>query len=374
MGRRASGLTLSPTVDAGDVERQANERERPVHHRGLILCLASAIVMACDGTAPTAARPVGEVSPGQSGPPWETTLISGPKSAKRTLAGRLALTNAAGNIITMWPNGSDIRELPEGWEPTWSADGGKLAFYRTSWSPGGGGIFVMDADGSNVTRVVAEGFQPSWSPDGTQLAYSCGGICVVNVDGTGRHQLTGDGVTAAPPNDCIRDTDPTWSPNGRTIAFVRWPDVSIPVSNCLSFYLALSFPFDFWTEVWLVEADGTGLRPLLPPDRARFTYVNWPSWSPDGTQLSVFRPHDRIEAISVVSADGSVIRDVVQRSPSVWDGALSTSDWSPDGTKIVFGWGPNWGLADVTTTVNWSTLRPGVRLPSSWTVWSWSRR
>jgi len=56
---------------------------------------------------------------------------------------------------------------------------------------------------------------PSWSPDGKELAFSGydGGISdlfVVNADGSGLHRLT---------NDKYADLQPSWAPDGKTIAF-----------------------------------------------------------------------------------------------------------------------------------------------------------
>ncbi|GAF96254.1 unnamed protein product, partial [marine sediment metagenome] len=50
-------------------------------------------------------------------------------------------------------------------EPSWSADGSKIAF--SSGHDGNLEIYVMDADGSNPTRLTnnpAEDKHPAWSP------------------------------------------------------------------------------------------------------------------------------------------------------------------------------------------------------------------
>ncbi len=54
--------------------------------------------------------------------------------------------------------------------PAWSPDGQKIAFvsYRNVIE---GGIFLMNADGSNIEELTSSGEDyPSWSSDGTQLA------------------------------------------------------------------------------------------------------------------------------------------------------------------------------------------------------------
>ena len=53
-------------------------------------------------------------------------------------------------------------------DPQWSPDGRRLAYVRDDE------IWVVEADGSRTTRVVAKpgpGRQPRWSPDGRRLAF-----------------------------------------------------------------------------------------------------------------------------------------------------------------------------------------------------------
>ena len=79
---------------------------------------------------------------------------------------------------------------------------------------------MINADGSgqeNLTQHPARDSHPSWSRDGRKLAFVSrrdgnSEIYVMNADGSGLRN-----VTRAPSNDL----GPAWSPDGRAIAFVK---------------------------------------------------------------------------------------------------------------------------------------------------------
>jgi TolB protein len=73
----------------------------------------------------------------------------------------------------------------QAYDPTWSPDGSQLAFFRTD------GIYVVNADGSGMRRLIQEGQYPDWSPDGRRIAYSLrGDIYVAAADGTGARSVS----------------------------------------------------------------------------------------------------------------------------------------------------------------------------------------
>jgi Tol biopolymer transport system component len=86
------------------------------------------------------------------------------------------------------------------------------------------------------------------------------------------------------------DDEPAWSPDGRSIAYVRTGGESMG-------------------DVWLVDADGANARPLMandPPFEQRS-----PAWSPDGALIAFTSAHEIIGPRSgdyqlyTVRADGT---------------------------------------------------------------------
>jgi len=160
-------------------------------------------------------------------------------------------------------------------------------------------IYIMNDDGSEETALI-EGLDPSWSPDGEQLAIShttgVSDVCLINIDGSGLKGLTSNW------NPHHGDYDPCWSPDGKQIA------LSSEGGN-------------YFNSIYVMNADGTGYRPLTNPK----LNVNdrFPTWSPDGKQIAF----SRSGTILVINLDGS------------GEAKLTTGTdprWSPDGERILF--------------------------------------
>jgi TolB protein len=136
-----------------------------------------------------------------------------------------AMRDTRGNIdiYTSKLDGSDRRNLTNSTAvnstPIWSSpSGSQIAFISNR--DGMPQIYICDADGANVRRIVKEGGDadwPAWSPDGRWIAFHWKPHMAENYDiyiadaATGQiRQLTSESGS----NEC-----PSWAPDGRHIAF-----------------------------------------------------------------------------------------------------------------------------------------------------------
>ena len=109
----------------------------------------------------------------------------------------------AGGVFQVWSataNGRLRRRLSDGSWPSWSPDGGSIAFKRPAAT---GDIWLMRPDGSartNLTRTAELDEQfPAWLPDGrlsftrgNGVAESSYGLWVMNRDGSHQTEVIPD--------------------------------------------------------------------------------------------------------------------------------------------------------------------------------------
>lgn len=137
---------------------------------------------------------------------------------------RIAFVTSTGvwehQIFVMNADGSDVQQLTDDDEayslaPEWSPDGSRILFSHAANHAENSGIFEMNPDGSNVRQLTSGNFdsEPTRSPDGTRIAFLRGqSLFVMNADGSS--------VTALMEEEDVDwDAAITWSPDGKSIVF-----------------------------------------------------------------------------------------------------------------------------------------------------------
>ncbi|HYC00059.1 MAG TPA: hypothetical protein VEC57_13075 [Candidatus Limnocylindrales bacterium] len=158
-------------------------------------------------------------------------------------------------IYVAGAGGDDIRRITDApgnnYDPSFSPDGSRIAFY--SDRPGTHGLYVVDADadmpGAGQLLVAGNGSSGlDWHPFEDKIVYTCGtgqSLCLVESDGTPLTPifLFGTGVEYA--------IGPSWSPDGQYVAF-----------TCRFFGGDLSNGL----EICIIRPDGSGFRRLTDND------------------------------------------------------------------------------------------------------------
>lgn len=182
-----------------------------------------------------------------------------------------------------------------------------------------GDLWVWDASlGAHPLATGGNFSQPSWAPDGANLAYVYHGtnfadIFVTDDQGQGQTRLTTSQSTILDNNDW--NLRPTWSPDGKLIAFVSDRSSSLPLP-------------------WVMNADGSGRHVLSIPG-LQAEAVDSMAWSPDGSQLALTifnEPGPTQIALLPLSANGRQSAHVLTDLAA---GALDPA-WSPDGSWLAF--------------------------------------
>jgi Tol biopolymer transport system component len=143
----------------------------------------------------------------------------------------------------------------------------------------GHALWVMNADGSGAhallsipARGAANGDfgRVSYSPDGSQIVFTKAPtgdtnqlrVFVMNADGTNVHQVTTEAGSWF-------ETDPAWSPDGRSIAFDRWHQDPVTLDWVIQ-------------PLGVVPVEGGVVRSI---GQTPVSEGAWFDYSPDGTAL-----------------------------------------------------------------------------------------
>src|SRR3712207_5688907 len=171
-----------------------------------------------------------------------------------------------------------------------AATNGQIAFRR--WldpDQTEGALFTMNPDGSHIRQVThpPNGWRdddPVWSPNGESIVFnrekideSTSRLAIVNPD-------TGDAreITRC-TGRCVSDFNPTFSPDGRSIAFGRTVGPFVPEGEPRRTPV-----WKLYAAIFISGLDGSDPRQLTETPKRRpgfMAEVNEPAISPDGKTL-----------------------------------------------------------------------------------------
>ena len=236
-------------------------------------------------------------------------------------------------IYVMDADGGNQRRLTnnrhDDWSPSWSPDGKRIVFFSNRDGHVIDGIptseiYVMDADGGNQQRLTNnrhDDRSPSWSPDGKRIAFvsnrdghvingiPTSEIYVMDADGGNQQRLT---------NNPDGDWNPSWSPDGKRIVFSSRRDGHFIGKAGIT------------EEIYVMDADGGNQRRLTENRQNDLL----PSWSPDGKRIAFASDRkgnfENFE-IYVMDADGGNQQRLTNNPDDDWN-----PSWSPDGERIAF--------------------------------------
>jgi Tol biopolymer transport system component len=296
--------------------------------------------------------------------------------------GQIVFVDGNGQIVTGEPIGGTKTTIVPGigfGSPIYSQDGTRLAFTQRA-SASAVDLIVSDPDGTHLTKLTTTPVSTpryiGWSPRGDRLALidASGRILLFSTQAAGQPTVLSDqlsiGTAEIGPGYNYRSAMAFRPPNGDEIMFItnERPNAlmaakldgttlrsvidsktsAIGYSNLTGaqwspdgskVLVMADLPAQpGWSHLYLVNADGTDVRPLSDLSTDPLVGVNSPMWSPDGTRVAFqyWTRHTEdseqdYHPIGVVDVATGALNDV---GPTSTNGYASW-EWSPDGSSIL---------------------------------------
>jgi tol-pal system beta propeller repeat protein TolB len=191
-----------------------------------------------------------------------------------------------------------------------------------SWHPSGRWIVYADADdrGTRIAQIDLRTMRtqlltasnrglnitPVYTKDGKSIVWAAGGDSPAELF---LASANGDDSVAKPfvGRSGFETTSPTFSPDGKQVAFMS--------------------PRPLTPQLFMMNVDGTGLRPLTPVVAGKRSYRTGPDWSPNGTEIA-FQQQNGDFQVWTISVKDRVMHQLTS------EGENEDPSWAPDGRHM----------------------------------------
>jgi Tol biopolymer transport system component len=268
-------------------------------------------------------------------------------------------------VMSMLPDGSSVETLAKlpgefygyGWSPT----GDALLVNFTESGITGFRYAIVNADGSGYRELNLgrPADYAGWRPNGKHIVFrgqlddGKAGIFIADADGTNIRQLPIESV------DMVDFENLSWSPDGKHLSFMSAGEV-------------LGTKLHWQSAIADIDANGemTDLRPLrLDFDSSA---ERGPAWSPDSSRLAVLIDQLPNRQVGIVNADGTGYQ-LVGPQTSASKNILGYT-WSPDGKTLLITEFPDAEAQREAKRKMWSVdVATGVQTEVQNPVSSWQR-
>ena len=185
----------------------------------------------------------------------------------------------------------------------------------------------VDRNITNTPEQGAEEHQPVFSPDGRRVTFRCphvvgqdlpengnDEICVADVDGTHRRDLT---------NNKVADYSSGWSPDGKWIAFASRRGTGPDLAN----------------DVYVMAPDGTKVRRVTEA----IGIDEYPVWAPNGLHIAYACTQGGMHPSGVGDFEACVVTADGSNQQRITDtpGICHPLNWSADSSTLVVGCDPD---------------------------------
>jgi len=233
--------------------------------------------------------------------------------------GHIVIASGEGNLLSLNSDGSGRTQLTTNdhasWDPSVCGDGRYIVY--SAYEEQKFGIWRIDTDGSNPTRIADETFaaSPQCSPDGKWVIYLRGpSWTLMRVLITGEKAAETVAQTPAPGSAAV----PAFSPDGKRIVYLVQP--SSPVTSP-----STSLP----NQLKVISVDGVGPVQQFnwPPTASLFAS---PRWMPGGDAIDYVQTHNGVSNIWRQKLAGGGPK----RITNFESGEIFDFEWSRDGKRL----------------------------------------